>query len=77
MGPEQIMADAAKNTTDTKGTRPVRARRVMVAARNPVEGVVFGAEDFSQLEECMTEKRGPNSTMSQAISLHRHLTSRR
>jgi hypothetical protein len=71
------MADHAKKSTD-KTTGAVRVRRAVVRAPKIPTGVVqLDADDFAQLEECMTQPRGPNQAMISAMDLHRSLTSRR
>ena len=57
----------------------VRVRRARVAAPAGNEGgvVSIGADDFAQLEECMTQSQGPNERMIRAAEMHRALTTRR
>jgi hypothetical protein len=78
MGHGANMADNAKKTAEAISSGAIRARRAMVAApKSQDEGVVLGAEDFAQLQECMTQNRTPNAVMISAMELHRQLTSRR
>ena len=57
-------------------TSSVRVRRVVSSLAD--RGVVtLDADDFAQLEECMTQQKGPTERMLRAVELHRSLTSRR
>jgi hypothetical protein len=73
------MSSTAAKTELAEVGSSVRVRRAVVASagKNPGGVVNLDAEDFAQLEECMTNQQGPNEAMLQAAKFHKTWTSGR
>lgn len=66
-------------TKKATGGDAVRVRRARIASESILGGGVvhLGAEDFAQIDECMTNPKGPNELMLAAAAKYDSILNRR